>query len=233
MFLTSIHFLSEFQEEIKSRLLGVLRKIIPLSVNYEYEGLILRIVNHSEILSKSDLIELGNFITQELDLFSIEEFSLLESIIIDTKKDLNVEGFWRAKFSKNKNNPKETTGVYAWIFLNAAYLTTLKDFKTTLAHEYGHHWTILYFIKNHGFQLEQRLSDQYYQLRGLNNKDYAPDYTKGWLRCDREIIAEDYRVISAYSPHNQEHRMASDSGIELTFPNEEIKLYIKGLKQQQ
>jgi hypothetical protein len=230
-----MQFIGQLPEDIKSAMLGFKRKFIPLIVNYKYEDVVLRILNYSDILSKKDLIDLGDFITQELQLFTIEEFSWLESITIDTDRRLPAEGSWICYFRKNEQG---IDGVYAKIFLNAAYLTKLEDFRKVLAHEYGHHWTIIYFVKNHGFRLggmlpdrsheiaEIPVPDEYYRIRGINRETYPPVNKQSWVNSALEVIAEDYRVISAPSPYNKNHAMEK----QLMPPGEEVRLYLASIR---
>lgn len=244
MFLASILLIiRKLQKDMQSVLIEIRRKIslgYKLSVQHNYEGSVLRIDDYSGSLSRKQLVELGTFITKELHLCTKTEFTWLETIEIHKIENTRYDGGWSAKFHKNPNDPYEIIGVSANIVLNSAYLTTLEDFKTTLAHEYGHHWTILYCIQHHGLKvkeglkdvLTQRLPPKYYQVRELNYQDYAPDEdSKGWYKCDKEIIAEDYRVLFAPSPYNNNHQMVGVEGSTLTAPNEATRLYIKELQK--
>jgi len=42
------------------------------------------------------------------------------------------------------------------IVLNATYLLTLEQMKKTLAHEFGHHWTLGYMLERLEIPLENR-----------------------------------------------------------------------------
>jgi hypothetical protein len=114
----------------------------------------------------------------------------------------------------------------AVIVLNQFYLKTLASLKRTLSHEYGHHWTLSYLAVNQGIT-KQPLPYEYYRLRQMNETQYAPDYSMGWNKCDREVIAEDYRVLFAPPPHNSNHRMV----INLPSPNNQVKDYIVNLQR--
>ncbi|NET56870.1 MAG: hypothetical protein F6K47_12115 [Symploca sp. SIO2E6] len=186
-----------------------------------------RIEDETGKFSPADLDELRNFITNEL-LSTQEELEWLDVIRI-RNLEFGPFGYWTARFHFNPDNPDEIDSIAAVIVLNYFYLKTLKQLKKTLAHEYGHHWTLTYLAVNQGIvdYMKQRIPVEYYQLRGLNEQDYAHDYSKGWCNCDKEVIAEDYRVLFAPSPHNQEHRMVN----QLDPPSDEIREYIRKLAE--
>jgi hypothetical protein len=102
----------------------------------------------------------------------------------------------------------------------------MDSFKRTLAHEYGHHWTMFYMLRNnHISHIVDRLPDEYYRLRGLNQEKYYPATTP-WFTCDREVIAEDYRVLFAPLPYNQDHLFLQQ---QVASPNLEVNSYIRNL----
>ncbi|WP_243684172.1 hypothetical protein [Methanosarcina barkeri] len=96
--------------------------------------------------------------------------------------------------------------------------------KKTLAHEFGHHWTLGYMIENFEQDIwKERMPLDYYRMRGLDLDNFAPDYSKDWYHCDKEVLAEDYKYF--YSPFDGEHRMKNLVGN----PSEEIKAKIVDL----
>lgn len=191
----------------------------------------IQIEDQTKKFSQAELDELRNFITNEL-LSTEEELEWLSKIIIRDDIRASYSGYWKAKFHVNPENPDEIDGIAAVIILNHFHLRTLKRLKSTLAHEYGHHWTLTYLAVSQGMDyMRHRMPVEYYQLRGLDEHNYAHDYSKGWYYCDKEVIAEDYRVLFAPSPHNQEHRIAINSGSQLASPSEEIREYIRKLAE--
>ena len=115
--------------------------------------------------------------------------------------------------------------ITAVIVLNHFYLKTIHQLKRTLAHEYGHHWTLSHLAIREGIDMKQRLPERYYRLRQLDPRKYAHDASVHWSRRDKEVIAEDYRGLFASAPHAQDHRMSA----ELPFPNLQVKEYIRNL----
>ncbi|MEC4817860.1 MAG: hypothetical protein SAK29_32005 [Scytonema sp. PMC 1069.18] len=205
-----------------------------------------QIEDYTQKFTQSDLEQLGDFVCNEL-LSTPVDVSWLGVIRIQDKGGNGVLGSWSAEFYKNKQNPSQIDSISTLIILNYAYhdisgtLTSLDQLKETLAHEYGHHWTLLYCILNHGLLIEcmddvftHRLPDAYYRIRDLNYQEYYPSYSPGgWHRCDKEIVAEDYRVLFAPYPYNQEHKIVTHPKINtLAFPNEETKEYIATLHHQ-
>ncbi len=49
------------------------------------------------------------------------------------------------------------------------------------------------------------------RARGIHAQMHAwfPDYSGGWHRCDKELAAEDYRVLCAPPPFDSGHRLAT------------------------
>lgn len=166
-------------------------------------------------LSQQEKIDLEDFVRNHL-LSTSKDLRWLDSIKVREVPYSDYFGLWRLKLRLvDSGNPSEIVGVAAEIELNYWYVKFLDpqkrlvNLKKTLAHEYGHHWTLAHLIVNQHIAdpLTERLPATYYQLRGLNSQDHACDISKGWLNCDKEIIAEDYRYLFAPSPHDQEHQM--------------------------
>ena len=108
----------------------------------------------------------------------------------------------------------------------------IEDCKKTLAHEYGHHWTLSYLAVNHGIDYTRhQIPWKYYWLRKLNPLHHAHNYSKGWENCDQEIVAEDYRVLFAPPPHNQEHEIVRRKNGRFKNPGRSIEQYIRELAE--
>lgn len=178
--------------------------------------------------NREDCNQLITFVERELRSEELD-ISLIDVILIRNDGRTNYFGYWRAVFHYDPDNPNQIIAVAAVIVLNYFYLKTIDSLKRTLAHEYGHHWTLSYLAINQGIKMNQQLPRQYYELRSLNPEKYFHDYSMGWNRCDREIIAEDYRVHFAPPPHNQDHKMVVDSNEGLSFPDRLVKEYIRDL----
>jgi len=202
-------------------------------VREDEEIVVLCVEDKTGNFTQEQLDELRRFILEDL-LSTQIDLDWLSVIKIRNDARSGYEGYWTAKFRYDQENPSRVDGVQSVIVLNYFYLKTLDALKETLAHEYGHHWTLCYFSVNQGIDIwKQRIPQQYYSLRGLNEQDYALDYSQGWERCDKEVIAEDYRVLFAAHPYNQEHEMVLNSSGTLSEPNQVVQEYINNLAQSE
>ncbi|MDJ0536160.1 MAG: hypothetical protein QNJ70_27335 [Xenococcaceae cyanobacterium MO_207.B15] len=211
-----------------------------------HDSCLLRFRDYTNEVSQEDIEELGNFVLRDILSTSID-IDWLGVIRIQNHGNNGVSGRWSAKFYENEQNPNEIRAVVAVITLNYYYLKfsdappsgdSLGLLKETLAHEYGHHWTLLHCIKRYGLSIQSmddlfnyRLPEDYYQVRGLNYQDYFPDYSFQWHRCDKEIIAEDYRILFAPEPHNENHQCIIEIGEDLESPNGEVERFIRNLNR--
>ncbi|NER36388.1 MAG: hypothetical protein F6J93_20800 [Oscillatoria sp. SIO1A7] len=196
----------------------------------------MQIEDNTGKFTQAELEELVNFIGN--DLLS-DEFDLewLGAIKIRDSGPSGWRGYWKFKEHLDLNN--QIDGIVAVIVLNFYYVRPIKDtqkrldrLKEVLAHEYGHHWTLSYLRVYQSLDVwRERMPNEYYRLRGLNDRDYARDYSKGWDRCDKEIIAEDYRSLFAPAPYNEEHQMGTSCGGTLELPSQEVKKYIENLNK--
>ena len=186
----------------------------------------MRIDDKTGNFNQEDYDDLITFISNEL-LSTELDISLLDVIRIRNDGRTNYFGYWKAllHYDPDSNNIVAVTAV---IVLNYFYLKSVKSLKRTLAHEYGHHWTLSYLAINQSIDMSQQLPPEYYQLRSLNTDMYSHDYSMGWSRCDREIIAEDYRVLFAPAPHNQDHKIVLDLN-NLSLPDSSVEIYIQRL----
>jgi hypothetical protein len=197
------------------------------------------IVDQSGLLSPEDLDELDIFIQDHL-LSRDTDRAFLGQIRIHNR-DSNDHGAWdvSVKFSPEGS----LISLVAVITLNIYHFRglhaheRLTELKTVLAHEYGHHWTLIYLyasqrMTDHSFE---RLPEAYYLARALSkeyftcNYDYSL-YPLHWHRCDKEIIAEDYRVLFAPYPYNQNHQMVEHPVLQLDPPSQVIADYIQSLE---
>jgi len=189
----------------------------------------LRVEDKTGNFSPDELQELVDFIHNDL-LSTPTEANWLDVIkILYTRS--SYRGYWRFGERYDRSGQK-ITGIAAVIILNNYYLKTIEAMKEVLAHEYGHHWTLSYALVYQKIIdiWKERMPKEYYQCRGLNEKDYACDYSKTWYRCDKEIIAEDYRVLFAPAPYNENHRIVNADDSQLIMPSMQVKDYIQNLQ---
>jgi hypothetical protein len=188
----------------------------------------IRIDDKTGKFNQEDYDKLVTFIANRL-LSDELDISLLDVIRIRNDGATNYFGYWTARFHYDPDDSSNIVAMTAVIVLNYFYLKTMDSLMRTLAHEYGHHWTLSYLAINQGIDISQKLPHRYYQLRSLNPANYSHDYSMGWNRCDREIIAEDYRVLFAPSPYNQDHKMVDDPNDDLSLPDQSVENYIRSL----
>jgi hypothetical protein len=190
------------------------------------------IVDQSGILSPEDLDELDNFIQNHL-LSQVRDRVWLGKILVHNIQS-NYDGTWGITV---KQSPEGVLTLVAVITLNIyrfrglASHIRLIELKKVLAHEYGHHWTLVYLYASQRMTdyFYERLPAEYYALRDLSQDHYACDYSLEWHRCDKEIIAEDYRVLFAPHPCDQNHRMVEHPVLQLESPNQAVADYIQSL----
>ncbi len=125
------------------------------------------------------------------------EFGYLSQIIVRDAGDTGWSGQYNGTYTINSSG--DIVSAYGFIILNvyAPYYNSnqslLQDYlKLTLAHEYGHHYTLYHRWVDLDIPVNQRFPDEYYNLRPLSKTTTAIDYSKDWENCDAEIIAEDY-----------------------------------------
>ena len=169
-----------------------------------------RIEDFSNQYTLEELESLSDFVEQELRLSSPIELAWLDVIEIRDLRS-NDNGYWVGNYDRDRQTFTAT------IYLNSLVLGTIEQLKRTLAHEYGHHWTLSYLAVVHSLQVyDERLPRTYYKIRRLSEEHcvYTPEQSKAsyedWMRCDKEIIAEDYRVLFSPHPHNQDHQMVGN-----------------------
>jgi len=201
------------------------------------KGRMLQIEDNTGKFTPAELKEIVNFIVNDL-LSNNLDIDWLGVIRIREDARSGYEGYWKFKLHLDAEN--KIDGIVAVIVLNYYYVKFLEPqqrldaLKTVLAHEYGHHWTLSYLTVYQSLDVwNERMPSEYYQIRGLNNQDYAHNYSQGWNKCDKEIIAEDYRSLFSPAPYNENHQMGTSCGGTLEPPNQEVKTYINNLNKFQ
>lgn len=161
-------------------------------------------IGDREIFTSQDLHEFRNFILTQCTI-TPTDLNWLTSVIFEWNEEAEYNGYWRIDLVVSSNGI--ITDIRAIIVLNTFYLRTLNRLQRTFSHEYGHHWTLAYFLKSRNIQNldEVRLPDEYYEKRGLNYDQYSSDDSNDWGFRDKEVIAEDYRVL--FTPYKDGHRM--------------------------
>lgn len=180
----------------------------------------IHLIDNDSVLENEEYDELKRYILDQC-LCSKTDKDWLHQIIIKNDGQTGYLGYWTCQF--DPQTELEIRFFHATIVLNSFYLLTLNQMKKTLAHEYGHHWTLGYMLSKSEQPFNDRLRKEYYQIRGLNPvNNFAPDYSINWYHCDKEIIAEDYKFhFSSF----KEHEMKDLVGL----PSSEVKDYIMKL----
>ena len=179
------------------------------------------LIDEAGVLSPEEFTRLRTFIIDRC-LCTTDELAKLQAVKVRDDGASGYSGYWTAKYLRNK---ADVTDVQAVIVLNAFYLKTVEALERTLAHEFGHHWTLGYFMDRHEMigWFTEGAPWLYYRIRGLDPDDFAKDYSKGWSHCDKEVLAEDYKYH--FSPYTGAHRMASVVGN----PTAEVRDYLQAL----
>jgi len=179
------------------------------------------LVDEAGVLSPADFARLQKFIVDRC-LCMTEALDHLDRVKVRNDGNSGYSGYWTAKYNRVGANIKDLMAV---IILNSFYLKTVQQMETTLAHEFGHHWTLGYLMEK--FELNGWFGEPapwlYYRIRGLDPAKYVKDYSKGWSFCDKEVMAEDYKYL--FSPYSGAHRMHTDVGNPIT----EVSDYIRWL----
>lgn len=177
-------------------------------------------------------------VVDEDQILTPNEKHELKIFIINNCLCTYIEGDWLRRVILKNDGPESYLGYYtmqfyeeaeldyrlfeASIILNTFWLRTLERMKRTLAHEYGHHWTLGHMVRN-SFKIDpyqERAELAYYKMRGLLPIDsFAPDDSMDWHHCDKEILAEDYKFL--FTPY-QHHAMENFIGM----PSHEVRCYI-------
>ncbi|MDJ0658932.1 MAG: hypothetical protein QNJ42_05515 [Crocosphaera sp.] len=197
----------------------------------------LEIEDRENYFSQDELAEFGSFICDNL-LSTKREFAWLGRVIIRDDGRSGYLGYWDAKIVKSSQDPSVIIGIVAVVVINFYQLNLsfkthqqrLNEVKEILAHEYGHHWTLSHLLVNgvvKDYWLD-RLPTDYYAIRPLSEEQHFPNYQGGsWQRCDKEIIAEDYRCLFADLPDQRDHQMLGLDGLQ--YPCERVRDYIRNI----
>jgi hypothetical protein len=155
-------------------------------------------------------------------LCTSEDIAKLKHVKIRDDGASGYSGYWSAQYTMEGADIKDITAV---IILNSHYLLTVEQMERTLAHEFGHHWTLSYFMDRYEMigWFNEPAPRLYYRIRGLDPATFAKNYSKGWGKCDKEVLAEDYKHL--YSPYSGAHRMKNAVGN----PTTEVKDYIRAI----
>ena len=176
------------------------------------------ILDYAGVLSSQEKQRLGRFIIEKCHC-RIQDTEWVKNIKLRDDGITGYLGYWTSRYRQDSNRKIEFTTA---IVLNTAYLTTLEQMEETLAHEYGHNWTLGYLFVQGRINPwnEHRVPWLYYNIRRLSASNYVPDYSQGWENCDKEVLAEDYRCL--FSSYKNEHAMERTIG----YPSSEVKAYL-------
>jgi hypothetical protein len=187
------------------------------------------------LFSAQHLQSLYDFVDSAL-LSDDKSQSMLEKILIINIPNVDWDGLWC--FEKIDSEVK--CKIFLNTFLIGEYLyleEKIEKLKEVLAHEYGHHWTLSHIMRQFiDFDFSQdRLPKKYYALRGLDESQCTPfpmdNSFEAWCRCDKEIIAEDYKFLLAPEPYGNLHRIVEAFGdsMPLANPSELVTDFIRSM----
>lgn len=181
----------------------------------------IKLIDSAGVLSPSEFKRLESFIIDHC-LCGTTEISRLKNVKIRDDGASGYSGYWSAQYTMEGADIKN---VIAVIVLNSYYLKTVEQLERTLAHEFGHHWTLSYYMARYEMKgwFNEPAPRLYYRIRGLDPTTFTKDYSNGWHYCDKEVLAEDYKHL--FSPYSGGHRMKNLVGNPIT----EVENYIKAL----
>ncbi len=181
-----------------------------------------------------DLSWLERFIASAC-LWTEFEYGRLHNVILVRDFDTDALGWWQVKLLYSASGRLES--VWAEIVLNEAWHSDARfcapgvgvSLADTLAHEYGHHWCLMHLCEHAGltegdvpqdrllkYLFLDPLPSSYYSLRGLDPTIYSGDAENAeWDKTDKEVLAEDYRVLLTAScdPHGALPESSSPAGL--------------------
>lgn len=181
----------------------------------------INLIDEAGVLSPDDFKKLKCFVIDNC-LCTSEHTARLVHVKVRNDGNSGYSGYWTSKYTRVGADVKDLA---AAIILNSYYLKTVEEMKKTLAHEFGHHWTLGSLMDRHEMigWFDERAPWLYYRIRGLDPENFAKDYSKGWANCDKEVLAEDYKYL--FSPYRGSHRMSGQVGN----PTTEVEEYIRWL----
>lgn len=179
----------------------------------------IKLIDSAGVLSPADFKRLKDFVINSC-LCTSDEVAKLQHVMVRDDGNSGYSGYWSGKYTRVGADVRDVTAV---IVLNSYYLKTVEQMERTLAHEFGHHWTLGYFMDRQEMigWFDERAPWLYYKIRGLDPDKFAKDYSKGWSYCDKEVLAEDYKHL--FSPYRGTHRMSDAVGNPITEVNDYIK----------
>ncbi|MFA7253167.1 MAG: guanylate kinase [Patescibacteria group bacterium] len=124
------------------------------------------------------------------------EITALKEIVLRNAGNTGWSGQYLGQYTADSSG--KITNASGVIVLNAYYgsgSNFIEDMKLVFSHEYGHHYTLYHKWVDWSLPNGVRFPDSYYQLRGLSKTTTSTDYSKGWINCESEIIAEDYSYL--------------------------------------
>ena len=158
------------------------------------------------------------------------EISSMYKIVLEDAGNTGWEGQYCGAYRMTSQG--DIVSSYGYIILNTYYRASSPIFtdymKLTLAHEYGHHYTLSHKWVNLDLPADARFPDSYYSVRPLSKTTTATDYSKGWQNCDAEIVAEDYSYF--YSGYGMQQMNISYG---LSLPSAGIKTWLQNLSSAQ
>jgi hypothetical protein len=190
-------------------------------MNGGYLMIEINLIDEAGVLSPSEFERLRDFIINNC-LCTSDEVAKLQAVKLRNDGASGYSGYWSGRYTRIEADTRFETAV---IVLNSYYLKTVEQMERTLAHEFGHHWTLGYFMDREEMigWFDESAPWLYYRIRGLDPDEYTKDYSKGWSHCDKEVLAEDFKY--KFSPYGGTHRMKSETGN----PTAEVGEYIKEL----
>lgn len=172
------------------------------------------VIDLTNTLSDDEKKQLGEHVVTHCYSTPVER-QWLKAIVVREDGNEGYTGYWTAEVGVNSNSIVES--IEAVIVLNRTYLADLEELRETLSHEYGHHVTLSYMLMSFNVAdditqlLKTRAPVDYYRARDIEDTygQTAPFYELGWCNCDKEILAEDYRVL--FTTSTRSHRMATQT----------------------
>lgn len=164
----------------------------------------INLIDTAGVLAPADYARLKDFIIDDC-LCGTEDLKMLRHVELRDDGPAGYSGYWAVSYTLDGTDVRD---IQAVIVLNAFYLKTVTQMERTLAHEFGHHWTLGYLMDRQELigWFDEPAPRLYYRIRGLNPREFTKDYSRGWSFCDKEVLAEDYKY--QFSPYRDDHRMA-------------------------
>lgn len=177
-----------------------------------------KLIDVDGVLTAAEFDRLKNFIIDDC-LCTSNDLAKLQHVKVRNDGPSGYAGYWSGQYTQDGADIRDVKAV---IVLNSFYLKTIEQLEKTLAHEFGHHWTLCNYMDR--FEMigwfNEHAPRLYYRIRGLDPGEFTKDYSMGWSHCDKEVLAEDYKY--QYSPYRNMHRMKNL----VNNPTTEVKQYL-------